>query len=221
MSPTLSPRWGRRGRLGIRRRDVHVGWAPPTMVARATRWTEKWWAKPTLHGLCFVFCLLLSIPARADDAPAKENEKLPLLFHEDFKSPDDALKKFTFTDKDAWRIVKDDVNGGKQNVLSLFKQSNYKPPVRSPLNIAWINDLKISRFVLEAKCRITTELIPHRDLCFFLAGVDASHMIYCHASQQEDKIHNQIHLVDGKDREPITVKHAKGTPWDDKYHTVK
>jgi hypothetical protein len=168
-----------------------------------------------------VFCLLLSIPARSDDAPAKENQSLPLLFHEDFKSPDDALKRFTFTDKDAWKIVSDDVNGAKQNVLSLVKQSNYKPPVRSPLNIAWINDLKVSHFILEARCRITTELIPHRDLCFFLAGVDASHMIYCHVAQQEDKIHNQIHLVDGKDREPITVKHAKGTPWDDKYHTVK
>jgi hypothetical protein len=168
-----------------------------------------------------VFWILFSHATRADDAPARENQKLPLLFHEDFKSPDEALKKFTVTEKEAWKIVKDDVNGVKQNVLSLFKQSNYKPPVRSPLNIAWINDLKVSHFVLEAKCRITTELIPHRDLCFFLAGVDASHMIYCHVSQQEDKIHNQIHLVDGKDREPITVKHSKGTPWDDKYHTVK
>ena len=179
------------------------------------------WGRHSCLSLSLVFCLLLSIPARSDEAPAKENQKLPLLFHEDFKSPDDALKQFTFTDKDAWKIITDDVNGAKQNVLSLFKQSNYKPPVRSPLNIAWINDLKVSHFILEAKCRITTELIPHRDLCFFLAGIDASHMIYCHVAQQEDKIHNQIHLVNGKDREPITVKHAKGTPWDDKYHTVK
>ncbi len=179
------------------------------------------WGRHSCLSLSLVFCLLLSIPARSDESPAKENQKLPLLFHEDFKSPDDALKQFTFTDKDAWKIITDDVNGAKQNVLSLFKQSNYKPPVRSPLNIAWINDLKVSHFILEAKCRITTELIPHRDLCFFLAGIDASHMIYCHVAQQEDKIHNQIHLVNGKDREPITVKHAKGTPWDDKYHTVK
>ncbi|MDB5322769.1 MAG: iaaA [Phycisphaerales bacterium] len=172
--------------------------------------------------LCLlVFCLVSSSFVSADEAPAKENQSLPLLFHEDFKSPDGALKRFTFTDKDAWKIIQDDVNGTKQNVLSLVKQSAYKPPVRSPLNIAWINDLKVSHFILEAKCRITTELIPHRDLCFFLAGVDASHMIYCHVSQQEDKIHNQIHLVNGKDREPITVKHAKGTPWDGKYHTVK
>jgi hypothetical protein len=183
--------------------------------------TCRRWGRHSCLPLSFVFCVFLSLPARADDAPAKENQNLPLLFHEDFKAPEDALKRFTFTDKEAWKVVQDDVNGTKQNVLSLFKQSNYKPPVRSPVNIAWINNLKVSHFVLEAKCRITTELIPHRDLCFFLAGIDASHMIYCHVAQQEDKIHNQIHLVNAKDREPITVKHAKGTPWDEKYHTVK
>jgi hypothetical protein len=179
------------------------------------------WGRYSCLPFTFVFCLFCSFPARADEAPAKENQNLPLLFHEDFKSPADALKHFTFTDKDAWKIVQDDVSGTKQNVISLFKQSNYKPPVRSPINIAWINDLKVSHFILQAKCRITQDPVPHRDLCFFLAGVDASHMIYCHVAQAEDKIHNQIHLVDGKDREPITVKHAKGTPWDDKYHTVK
>lgn len=174
----------------------------------------------TLFAACGFALLLQAHGARAD-APAKEKDGLPLLFHEDFKSGDEALKRFTFTDKDAWKIVQDDVNGTKQNVLSLFKQSNYKPPVRSPVNIAWINDIKASHFVLEAKCRITKELIPHRDLCFFFGGVDASHMFYCHVAQQEDKIHNQIHIVDSKDRAPVTVKHAKATPWDDKYHTIK
>jgi hypothetical protein len=27
--------------------------------------------------------------------------------------------------------------------------------------------------------------------------------------------------VNGKDREPVTVKRSPGTPWDDKYHLVK
>ena len=171
---------------------------------------------------CIIALLALTVPtfAQENKQPSKENQGLPLLFHEDFNSKG-ALKKFTFTDKDAWKIVQDDVNGTRQNVLSLFKQSNYKPPVRSPINIAWINDLKVSHFILQANCRITQDPMPHRDLCFFLAGQDASHMIYCHVAQQEDKIHNQIHIVNGKDREPITVKHSKGTPWDDKYHTVK
>ena len=56
--------------------------------------------------------------------------RTPLLFHEDSNRAMKPLKRFTFTDKEAWKIVQDDVNGTKQNVLSLFKQSNYKPPVR-------------------------------------------------------------------------------------------
>jgi len=164
---------------------------------------------------------MFATDAHAADQPAKDNSGLPLLFHEDFKSGSDALNRFAFTDKDAWKLVQDDVNGIKQNVLSLVKQSNYKPLVRSPINIAWINDLNVSHFVLEAKCKITTAPIPHRDLCFFFGVGDASHMLYCHLAQEEDKIHNQIHLVNGKDREPVTVKHAKTTPWDDKYHIVK
>jgi hypothetical protein len=174
----------------------------------------------TLFAACGFALLLLTNGAHAE-APAKEKDGLPLLFHEDFKSGDEAMKRFTLTDKGAWKIVQDDVNGTKRNVLSLFRQSDYKPPVRSPVNIAWVNDLKVSHFVMEVKCRITQELVPHRDLCFFFGGVDASHMFYCHVAQQEDKIHNQIHIVDGKDRAPVTVKHAKGTPWDERYHVVR
>jgi hypothetical protein len=177
-------------------------------------------SKVLFVALCSLALVGLASGARAD-APAKEKDGLPLLFHEDFKSGDEALKRFTFTDNKAWKIAQDDVNGTKQSVLCLFKQSNYKPPVRSPVNIAWVNDLNVSHFVLEARCRITKELIPHRDLCFFFAGADSSHMFYCHVAQEEDKLHNQIHIVDGKDRAPVTVKHARGTPWDDKYHAVK
>jgi hypothetical protein len=174
----------------------------------------------TIFAACSLALLLLTNGACAD-APAKEKNGLALLFHEDFTSGEEAMKRFDFTDKHAWKVVQDDVDGTKRNVLSLFKQSDYKPPVRSPLNIAWVNDLKVSHFVMEVKCRITQELVPHRDLCFFFGGVDASHLFYCHVAQREDKIHNQIHIVDGKDRAPVTVKHARGTPWDEKYHVVK
>lgn len=168
-----------------------------------------------------VFVALI-LPARAEErkAPEKENNHLPLLYHEDFSTPD-SLKKLTFTDKSAWKLTEDDVDGQKRQVLSLFKQSDYKPPVRSPINQAWVNDLKVTHFVIEVKCKIAPPKIPHRDLCFLFAGVDASHFLYAHVAQEEDKIHNQIHLVDGKDRTPVTVKRSPGAPWDDKYHTVR
>ena len=167
------------------------------------------------------FALLLLVTRTRAAEPATENQGLPLLFHEDLKSAD-ALKKFSFTDKDAWKIIEDDVDGTKRPVLALVQQSNYKPPVRSPVNLAWINDLKVSHFVLEARCKSTQKpTVMNRDLCFAFGGVDATHFLYAHLAAREDKIHNQIHLVDNKDREPVTVKHADKTPWDDKYHTIK
>ena len=173
-------------------------------------------------GFSLSLLILCAVIARGEEkGPAKEKQGLPLLLHLDFGSGDAATKNLTFTDKSAWKIVEDDVNGKKQNVLALVQQSDYKPPVRSPVNIAWINDLEVSNFVIEIKCRITKEKIPHRDLCFEFGGVDASHFLYAHMAQEEDKIHNQIHLVNGKDREPVTVKRSTGTPWDDKYHVVK
>jgi hypothetical protein len=171
---------------------------------------------------CLPFLIFCALFTRAEEKQVpKENQGLPLLLHLDFNTGDAATRNLTFTDKAAWKIVEDDVNGKKQNVLALVQQSDYKPPVRSPVNIAWINDLKVSSFVIEIKCRITKEKIPHRDLCFEFGGVDASHFLYAHMAQEEDKIHNQIHLVNGKDREPVTVKRSTGTPWDEKYHVVK
>ena len=168
--------------------------------------------------VAFVLALIL-VPAPSPAEPQKENAGLPLLFHEHFKSPE-ALKRFSFTDKDAWKLTDDDVDGTKRPVLALVKQSAYKPPVRSPVNLAWINDLNVSHFVLEARCKSTREPIPNRDLCFAFGGVDAKNFLYAHMAQREDKIHNQIHLVAGKDREPVTVKRSEKTPWTDKYHTV-
>jgi hypothetical protein len=176
-----------------------------------------------LHRPSSHLVFLLTHPALAADDPKKpadQNNNQALLYHTTFSTPD-SLKQLTFTDKSAWTLIEDDVEGAKRQVLSLTKQSDYKPPVRSPINQAWINDLKLTHFILEVKCKIAPPKIPHRDLCFLFAGVDPSHFLYAHVAQEEDRIHNQIHLVDGKDRAPVTLKRSPGAPWDDKYHTIK
>src|SRR5690349_19763552 len=96
--------------------------------------------------LSAVLALTATLPARAGKPP---------LFHEDFSAGDAALKKFTFTDPAAWKIVKDKVGDREQTVLALTQQSKYKPAVRSPVNQAWINDLKVSHFVMDVKVRST------------------------------------------------------------------
>src|SRR4051812_47182230 len=110
----------------------------------------------------FSLCVLAAPCLAEDKAPAKENAGLPLLFHEDFTGKEEALKKFTAADANAWKVVEDEVDGVKQPVLALGKQSKYKPPVRCPVNQAWIKDLKVSDFVLEVKVRSTVKDYNHR-----------------------------------------------------------
>src|SRR5688572_3934858 len=91
-----------------------------------------------------VFTLFCLSPARAADekaaaALAKERDGLPLVFHEDFKDAEKARARFGFDDPEAWKMIQD--NG--KNVLALVKRSNYKPPVRSIENRAWIKDLEV------------------------------------------------------------------------------
>jgi hypothetical protein len=170
-----------------------------------------------------VLTVLVSISLAADQkaAPAKENAGLPLLFHEDFTAGPDALKRFTPTDPKAWKIAEDEVGGAKRNVLSLFQKANVKTPVRSPFGQCWVNDLKVSSFVMEVKLRSTVKDYNHRDLCLFFGGVDDSHLFYVHLGKVADPHCNNIFLVDGKDRVAVGTKTSKGTDWDDAYHTVK
>jgi hypothetical protein len=159
--------------------------------------------------------------AEEKNEPAKENAGLPLVFHENFANGEAAMKRFIFASPEAWKIDNDTVDGKEQNVLSQHKSVTVKTPVRSPFNQSWINDLVLSDFVMEVKLRSTKADYGHRDMCLFFAGVDASHMFYVHLGKTPDPHCHNIFLVDGKDRVAVATKINEGTPWDDKYHTVK
>jgi len=190
--------------------------------------------------LILLICLTLLAPllplARAEDKlpPHPDNPALPVLFHTTFSAPED-LKKFTFTDPAAWKLAEDKVSGDKAladkpanppadklaPVLSLFQQSKYKPAHRSPVNIAWINDLKVSEFVMEIRCRTTQKPIPNRDVCFFFGHADAAHFLYAHLAQKQSANHNDLFVVSAADRAPISTHRSEGTPWTEGYHIVK
>jgi hypothetical protein len=153
--------------------------------------------------------------------PAKEVDGLALLFHEDFNDGDGALKRFTFSDSKAWKIDRDTVDGLKKNVLAQFQASKSNPPVRSPFNQGWINDLVVGPFVMEVKLRSTKPDYGHRDMCLFFGGVDASHLFYVHLGKVPDPHCHNIFIVDGAPRKAIAEKVNEGAPWDDKYHTVR
>ena len=164
-----------------------------------------------MHYLRFFLLLLpLTTLALADEAPAKAK----LLFEDDFQK---GAERWQPSDAAAWKVI----DAGKGKAFSLFRQSDYKPPHRSPLNFALVKDLTVGDFVLEARVRSTTKDYDHRDMCLFFGYQDASHFYYVHFGKKTDEHANQIFIVNGAPRVKISTKTTDGTPWDDEWHRVK
>ena len=173
-----------------------------------------------------VACCLLAIPdCSADDgadhlaqplaAPSKLND-LPRLFHADFEA--DQLDRWHFTDKTAWRIE----DQGNNRVLRLLKdESDFQPPVRSPLNRAIVSDLKLGNCILDVRLQTTTRDYPHRSLCLFFGYQDEAHFYYVHFGQVADDHANQVFIVNGTPREKISQTTNPGTKWDSRWHHAR
>ena len=152
--------------------------------------------------------MLMVSPAGADDA------KLPLLFSEDFEK---GAERWLPTDAKAWKIEKADDG----HYFRQFQNSNYKPPHRSPLNRAYVKELQVTDFVLEAKAQSTGKDGAHRDMCLFFGYQDPAHFYYVHLAKQADDHANQIFIVNGADRKKISTTTTKGTAWDERWHRLK
>ena len=81
--------------------------------------------------------LLSLLTAKIYAWAAEQRSALPagyrLLYVQTFEKPD-AIRDFVMTDAKAWRIA----NTNGQSSLELVTQSQYKPLVRSPVNMALI-----------------------------------------------------------------------------------
>ena len=172
-------------------------------------------ASAVLLQLAFVgFCsLLFASTAVAEEIP-KEMNGLPLLFSEDFSS---GTAHWDFTDAKVWRIADQDGN----KILEQTGQSDYKPPHRSPLNLAFIKDLVVSDFVLEFRVQSTGQDVPHRDAVAAWGWQDPAHFYYAHISRDADAVAHNIHVVDGADRRPVTANRNTGVKWDDGWHKIR
>ena len=153
---------------------------------------------------------LLSFGAAEDPVPAK----LPRVFSDKF---DKGADRWQPTDPAAWKVI--DTSEGK--AYSLFKQSKYKPPHRSPFNFSLVKDVVVSDFVLEAKVQTTARDYPHRDMCIVFGYQDPAHFYYVHLGQRTDDHANQIFIVNKADRTKISTKTTAGTKWDSAWHPVK
>ena len=138
----------------------------------------------------------------------------PVIAYDDFEH---GAANWKPTDPKAWRIGRGLEGAG----YSLFQQSKYEPPHRSPINYALLQGKPVHRFDLELSVRSTIKDYGHRDVVVIFGYQDPAHFYYAHLAKQADRNANQIFIVNGKDRAKISTKTSSGTPWDDKWHKIK
>ena len=143
--------------------------------------------------------------------------KIPMLhllaclasIHAETLRPLDDHSAWCFGDPSAWSWSKED----GATVLTLAKQSGFKPKVRSPFNLAWLKTTDWSSFTLMVEARLTKFDEGNNDLCLAFARQDESRFYYAHLGEKADEVHHQIHLVDHADRRKITATRTEGIPW--------
>lgn len=116
---------------------------------------------------------------------------------------------WTFGDATAWTWSKE----GGTSVLTLHRQQEFKPKVRSPFNLAWLTTKEWKTFTLTVEARLTKFDAGNNDLCIAFGRQDEVRFYYAHLGEKADGVHHQLHLVDRADRRAITATRTAGTPW--------
>lgn len=150
----------------------------------------------------------------APKALADTMNGLPLVFFDDFES---GAGRWAQTDPNAWKVVATD-NG---HVYSLYQQSKYEPPVRSPFNIARVKDLSVADVVIQARMEQTGREYGHRDMVVVFGYQDPSHFYYAHIATKADEVAHSIHIVNGKPRVAIAKERTDGVDWGTGFHDVR
>lgn len=131
-----------------------------------------------------------------------------LLYEQKFDRPE-ALADFTMTDPSAWNWAETNGNGA----LALSRQSQYKPVVRSPVNIALIADRVFGDFILEADLIQTGKEYGHRDMCVFYGFQNPTNFYYTHIATAADKNAHNVFLVKNAPRTNIARETTQGVNW--------
>jgi hypothetical protein len=141
--------------------------------------------------------------------PTRIPANYKVLYEQTFTTPE-ALKEFAFTDPGAW---KHSLATNQNGTLELVRQSNYKPAVRSPVNIALLADRQFGDFILEVDLIQTGKEYGHRDMCLFYGVQDPAHFYYTHiATAADDHAHNTF-IVTNAPRIKIARETTAGANW--------
>jgi hypothetical protein len=165
------------------------------------------------RALALVAVLLLTSAAATGENPAGIPKEYKLLYSQDFEKPE-AIKDFALTDPSAWTVNK--------GSLELTKQSDYKPPHRSPFNIALVKGKVFGDGVLEAECLQTGKEYGHRDMVFVFGYQSPAKYYYVHIATKADDHANNVFLVKDAPRVKIAKETNAGNNWGlDVWHKVR
>ncbi len=159
----------------------------------------------------------LGAAERPTVAPARIPSGYQLLYEQRF-TDSVALNEFAYSDPGAWQHAVVKGNGA----LELARQSQYKPAVRSPVNIALLADQVFGDFILEVDLIQTGKEYGHRDMCLFYGVQNPTNFYYTHiATAADDHAHNTF-IVTNAPRIKIAKETTKGANWGlDVWHTVR
>jgi len=143
-------------------------------------------------------------------------DDMPEVFSTTFDKKAD-LGKWETADPAAWKIVKANGNG----YMSLQKQCNFKPLVRSPRNFALLRDVKLTSFVLDLKMQSTSPKSPRRSLCIIFNYKNPIQFYYVHICDHTTEFSHAALVVDGRPRMVITKNRTEGVKWDGGWHKVR
>ncbi len=131
-----------------------------------------------------------------------------LAFEQTFEKGE-PLKQFAFTDASAWKVSGE----GNARALELHKQSDYKPEVRSPVNIALLADRQFGDFILEVDMLQTGREYGHRDMCLFFGLQSPRQFYYVHLATAADPNAHNVFIVNNAPRTNFAEKTTKGVDW--------
>lgn len=133
-------------------------------------------------------------------------------------SPLEDRAKWVLADAAAWEWSGE----GAGTVLSLKRQSDFKPKVRSPFNLAWYTGGEWGSFTLTAEVRLDLFNEGNNDVCIAFGKASDTKFYYAHLGEKADKVHLQLHLVNDADRKSITSHGAATLPWKpETWHKVR
>lgn len=150
---------------------------------------------------------LAAVAVGAESLPEGIPANYQLVYSQDFTAPD-ALKDFDFTDKEAWKLS----NEGRP-ALELVKQSSYKPPFRSPVNIARLVGKRYRDVIIDAECLQTGREYGHRDMIFVYGWQSPSKFYYTHIATAADNHAHNCFIVNDAARVKFATETTAGVKW--------